>query len=70
MSVKKASFTTYCFVFRMQLQRIAALDASWAYNNGLNAHNNPAWLKLYLSACKLLDLALVMPADALPQFQL
>ncbi|XP_064627681.1 protein dopey-1-like isoform X4 [Lineus longissimus] len=55
---------------RMQLQRIAALDASWAYNNGLNAHNNPAWLKLYLSACKLLDLALVMPADALPQFQL
>ncbi|XP_074662898.1 protein DOP1A-like [Tubulanus polymorphus] len=54
---------------KMQLQKIAAVDASWAYSNGLNAHNNPAWLQLYLSACKLLDLALVMPADSLPQFQ-
>ncbi|KAL5009879.1 hypothetical protein ScPMuIL_012184 [Solemya velum] len=53
------------------LPRVAALDSSWAYlGNGLNAHNNPAWLQLYLSVCKLLDLALALPADTVPQFQL
>ncbi|CAH1798847.1 unnamed protein product [Owenia fusiformis] len=56
-------------VFRANLSRVA-LDPSWAQSNGLNAQNNPAWLHLYLAACKLLDLALVLPADALPQFQL
>lgn len=57
--------------FKTQLQRIAALDSSWAHlGNGLNAHNNPSWLNLYLSVCRLLDLCLVMPADAVPQFQL
>ncbi|XP_041353922.1 protein dopey-1-like isoform X2 [Gigantopelta aegis] len=57
--------------FRTQLQRIAALDSSWAHlGNGLNAHNNPAWLSLYLSVCKLLDLCLALPADQVPQFQL
>ncbi|GFR98644.1 protein dopey-1 [Elysia marginata] len=54
-----------------QIQRIAALDSSWAHlGNGLNAHNNPAWLQLYLAVCKLLDMCLVMPADQVPQFQL
>ena len=57
--------------FRTQLQRIAALDSSWAHlGNGLNAHNNPSWLGLYLAVCRLLDLCLVMPADAVPHFQL
>ncbi|XP_067674328.1 protein dopey-1-like isoform X1 [Haliotis asinina] len=57
--------------WRTQLQRIAALDSSWAHlGNGLNAHNNPAWLQLYLSVCKLLDLCLALPADIVPQFQL
>lgn len=57
--------------FVTQLQRIAALDSSWAHlGNGLNAHNNPSWLQLYLSACKLLDLCLTLPADRVPQFQL
>uniref|UniRef100_A0A2C9KBU5 Uncharacterized protein n=1 Tax=Biomphalaria glabrata TaxID=6526 RepID=A0A2C9KBU5_BIOGL len=56
---------------RTQIQRIAALDSSWAHlGNGLNAHNNPAWLQLYLSVCKLLDMCIVMPADQVPQFQL
>ncbi|KAK3801676.1 hypothetical protein RRG08_033863 [Elysia crispata] len=56
---------------RTQIQRIAALDSSWAHlGNGLNAHNNPAWLQLYLAVCKLLDMCLVMPADQVPQFQL
>ncbi|KAK3097876.1 hypothetical protein FSP39_014063 [Pinctada imbricata] len=57
--------------FQTSIQRIAALDSSWAHlGNGLNAHNNPAWLQLYLSVCKLLDLALALPADEIPQFQL
>ncbi|CAG5127027.1 unnamed protein product, partial [Candidula unifasciata] len=57
--------------FRTQIQRIAALDSSWAHlGNGLNAHNNPAWLQLYLSVCKLLDMCVVLPADQVPQFQL
>ncbi|XP_062580439.1 protein dopey-1-like isoform X4 [Saccostrea cucullata] len=57
--------------FKTQIARIAALDSSWAHlGNGLNAHNNPAWLQLYLSVCKLLDLALALPADVVPQFQL
>ncbi|GFO47238.1 protein dopey-1 [Plakobranchus ocellatus] len=56
---------------RTQIQRIAALDSSWAHlGNGLNAHNNPAWLQLYLAVCKLLDMCLVMAADQVPQFQL
>ena len=64
-------FRLFIFFFRTQLQRIAALDSSWAHlGNGLNAHNNPTWLSLYLSVCRLLDLCLVMPADAVPQFQL
>ncbi|XP_053397950.1 protein dopey-1-like isoform X3 [Mercenaria mercenaria] len=54
-----------------QVQRIAALDSSWAHlGNGLNAHNNPSWMQLYLSACKLLDMCLALPADTVPQFQL
>ncbi|XP_069103129.1 protein DOP1A-like isoform X2 [Argopecten irradians] len=57
--------------YKTQIQRIAALDSTWAhFGNGLNAHNNPAWLQLYLSVCKLLDLALALPADVVPQFQL
>ncbi|XP_059152409.1 protein dopey-1-like [Physella acuta] len=56
---------------RTQIQRIAALDSSWAHlGNGLNAHNHPAWLQLYLSVCKLLDMCVVLPADQVPQFQL
>ena len=35
-----------------------------------DGNNSPAWLSLYLSVCKLLDLALALPAQALPQFQM
>jgi len=55
------------------LKRMSTLDSSWvvsAGSNGLAAHNSPAWLSLYLSVCKLLDLALALPAHALPQFQM
>ena len=58
------------FIFRAHLSRLVNLDPSWALGNGLNAHKNPSWLKLYLAACKMFDLALVQPTNALPQFQL
>jgi len=51
---------------------LSALDSSWAVNtsNGLQAHGNPHWLQLQLAAAKLLDLALLLPAHRLPQFQM
>ena len=52
---------------------MSTLDSSWVVSagaNGLAAHNSPAWLSLYLSVCKLLDLALALPANKLPQFQM
>ncbi|CAL1261526.1 unnamed protein product [Larinioides sclopetarius] len=54
------------------LRRISTLDSSWVMNssNGLNAHNHPAWLHLYLSVCKLLDMTVALPANILPQFQM
>ena len=55
------------------LKRMSTLDSSWVVSagaNGLAAHNSPAWLGLYLSVCKLLDLALALPAHKLPQFQM
>ena len=39
-------------------------------NNGLQGHAHPAWLHLYLATCKLLHLALSLPATRLPQFQM
>ena len=52
---------------------MSTLDSSWVVSAGLNglaAHNSPSWLSLYLSVCKLLDLALALPAQQLPQFQM
>ncbi|GIY77558.1 protein dopey-1 [Caerostris extrusa] len=58
--------------FSSHLRRISTLDSSWVMNsgNGLNAHNHPAWLHLYLSVCKLLDMTVALPANVLPQFQM
>jgi len=53
----------------MQAPKLSSLDSSWSVTGGTVAVNQP-WLQLYLAACKLLDLALVLPADFLPQFQL
>ncbi len=55
------------------LKRLSTLDSSWvmsAGTNGLVAHNSPPWMALYLAVCKLLDLALCLPAYELPQFQM
>ncbi|XP_035209211.1 protein dopey-1-like [Stegodyphus dumicola] len=53
------------------LRRMSTLDSSWVMNSSnLNAHNHPAWLHLYLSVCKLLDMTVALPANILPQFQM
>ncbi|XP_069939325.1 protein DOP1A isoform X4 [Cherax quadricarinatus] len=57
-------------VFLMMEQELATDTEQFSSQNGLNAHNHPAWLTLYLSACKLLDLMLALPAQHLPQFQM
>ncbi|XP_034945114.1 protein dopey-1 homolog isoform X2 [Chelonus insularis] len=58
--------------FSSHLKLLSALDSSWAVNanNGLQAHGHPHWLQLQLAAAKLLDLALLLPAHKLPQFQM
>jgi len=56
--------------------QLSKLDASlWHSGNATSTGATgptvtPAWLQLYLHACKLLDLALTLPADTIPQFQL
>ncbi len=53
---------------------MSTLDTSWVISAGSNgllaAHNSPPWMALYLAVCKLLDLALALPATTLPQFQM
>ncbi|KAB7504316.1 Protein dopey-1-like protein [Armadillidium nasatum] len=58
--------------FSSHLKRLSTLDSRWVLStqNGLHAHNNPAWLSLYFAACKLLDLMVALPASCLPQFQM
>ena len=55
-----------------QIRRLGALDSTWVTHsaNGLQNLTNPAWMQLYLSTCKLLHLALALPATRLPQFQM
>ncbi|XP_033225159.1 protein dopey-1 homolog isoform X2 [Belonocnema kinseyi] len=64
--------TTDTEEFSSHIKLLSALDASWAVNanNGLQAHGHPHWLQLQLAAAKLLDLALLLPAHRLPQFQM
>ena len=52
-----------------QIRRLSALDSTWVTNgsNGLQGHAHPAWLHVYLATCKLLHLALTLPATRLPQ---
>lgn len=55
-----------------QIRRLGALDSTWVTHsaNGLQNYTNPAWMHLYLATCKLLHLALALPATLLPQFQM
>ncbi|KAK9513344.1 hypothetical protein VZT92_026884 [Zoarces viviparus] len=50
---------------------VAGLEATYSGGNGFStSYNSQRWLNLYLSACKLLDLALALPPESLPQFQM
>jgi len=54
------------------IRLMSALDWTWVVNtnNGLAANGHPHWLQLQLAAAKLLYLAVQLPADTLPQFQM
>jgi len=63
--------------FSAHLSRLSQQDPSWVAaataNAGLGLQStaaNPAWLSVYLGVCKLLDQAVALPADLLPQFQM
>ncbi|KAK1171168.1 protein dopey-1-like isoform X2 [Acipenser oxyrinchus oxyrinchus] len=50
---------------------VAGLETTYTGGNGFStSYNSQRWLNLYLSACKLLDLALALPSESLPQFQM
>uniref|UniRef100_A0A8C5ECQ7 DOP1 leucine zipper like protein A n=1 Tax=Gouania willdenowi TaxID=441366 RepID=A0A8C5ECQ7_GOUWI len=50
---------------------VAGLETTYSGGNGFStSYNSQRWLNLYLSACKLLDLALTLPPESLPQFQM
>ncbi|XP_050425290.1 protein dopey-1 homolog isoform X2 [Adelges cooleyi] len=54
------------------IRLLSGLDWTWVVNsnNGLHATGNPQWLQLQLAAVKLLSVAIQLPADILPQFQM
>uniref|UniRef100_H0XIZ3 DOP1 leucine zipper like protein A n=1 Tax=Otolemur garnettii TaxID=30611 RepID=H0XIZ3_OTOGA len=50
---------------------VAGLETTYTGGNGFStSYNSQRWLNLYLSACKFLDLALALPSENLPQFQI
>ncbi|XP_072437220.1 protein DOP1A isoform X3 [Chiloscyllium punctatum] len=50
---------------------VSGLETTYMGGNGVStSYNNQRWLGLYLSACKFLDLALNLPSENLPQFQM
>ncbi|KAI1301279.1 Protein dopey-1 [Halotydeus destructor] len=53
-----------------QLQKLVSFDVPWNQSNGNAYHHSEASLHLFLNACKLLDLAITLPAETLPQFQM
>lgn len=66
----------FSFRIRSQLQKLISSTDSWSQSNGGlslssgTSAKDSAWLQLYLFACKLLDLAIALPSDELPQFQM
>ncbi|XP_065218037.1 protein dopey-2 isoform X2 [Planococcus citri] len=54
----------------LQMEHELSTDTEEFGNNGLHASGHPHWLQLQLAAAKLLKLAVQLPADRLPQFQM
>uniref|UniRef100_A0A8C9RJK2 DOP1 leucine zipper like protein A n=1 Tax=Scleropages formosus TaxID=113540 RepID=A0A8C9RJK2_SCLFO len=58
-------------ISRTSAPSVAGLETTYSGGNGFStSYNSQRWLNLYLSACKLLDLALALPPESLPQFQM
>ncbi|XP_056618068.1 protein dopey-1 isoform X2 [Triplophysa dalaica] len=58
-------------ITRISGPSVAGLETTYSGGNGFStSYNSQRWLNLYLSACKLLDLALALPSESLPQFQM
>ncbi|KAG8516085.1 Protein dopey-1 [Galemys pyrenaicus] len=58
-------------VYRTSGPSVAGLETTYTGGNGFStSYNSQRWLNLYLSACKFLDLALALPSENLPQFQM
>ncbi|KAL1122274.1 hypothetical protein AAG570_003679 [Ranatra chinensis] len=51
---------------------LSSMDSGWIQNssNGMQASSNPQWLQLQLAAASFLFLAVQLPADNHPQFQM
>uniref|UniRef100_A0A8C5WDK4 DOP1 leucine zipper like protein A n=1 Tax=Leptobrachium leishanense TaxID=445787 RepID=A0A8C5WDK4_9ANUR len=58
-------------ITRISAPSVAGLETTYSGGNGFStSYNSQRWLNLYLSACKFLDLALALPSENLPQFQM
>lgn len=66
------NYILYFVYFSSHIRLLSGLDWTWVVNsnNGLHASSNPQWLQLQLAAVKLLSVAIQLPADILPQFQM
>lgn len=65
------TFTALSPVYRTSGPSVAGLETTYTGGNGFStSYNSQRWLNLYLSACKFLDLALALPSESLPQFQM
>lgn len=68
---KEASILTQWLLSRTSGPSVAGLETTYSGGNGFStSYNSQRWLNLYLSACKFLDLALALPPESLPQFQM
>lgn len=68
---KNLDFILSLSVGRTSGPSVAGLETTYSGGNGFStSYNSQRWLNLYLSACKLLDLALALPPEGLPQFQM
>lgn len=66
-----SSYKPTRFVPRTSGPSVAGLETTYSGGNGFStSYNSQRWLNLYLSACKFLDLALALPPESLPQFQM
>ena len=55
---------------KSQSQRMVISELLLGTNGSYVSYKQEKWLGLYLAACKALDLALALPGDSLPQFQM